>query len=194
MVLAFLVTHLEGRGLAATGLTGAATVFTAFAITVIASRLVLVGLVDQLGAVPTAAAALSTVGVAMIVLSVASSFPVAALGGMLLGVGYAPLFPALALLATAPLKPHERGNGVGIFSAFMDGGIAAGATFGGAVVAWVGSGAALAALGAAQALAVFLVLGADASAIEQPGGVRDEHAVEEIVADSAAVEVGHDAP
>ncbi len=159
LVVTFLVVHLEGRGLAPSGLTGAVSVFTVFAISVIAGRLALASMVDRVGAAPTAAVALFTLGVGLGTLAVASSFAVAALGGVLLGLGFAPLFPALALLATERLNPDERGSGIGVFSSFMDAGMAAGSILGGVLVAAIGSGATFGVIAAAQLVAIVLVLG-----------------------------------
>jgi MFS family permease len=159
LVVTFLVVHLEGRGLAPSGLTGAVSVFTVFAISVIAGRLALASMVDRVGAAPTAAVALFTLGVGLGTLAVAGSFPVAALGGVLLGLGFAPLFPALALLATERLNPDERGSGIGVFSSFMDAGMAVGSILGGVLVAAIGSGATFGVIAAAQLVALVLVLG-----------------------------------
>jgi len=158
MVIAFLIVHLERRGLPAGGLTGAATVFTVFALTVIAARLATASLVDRVGAVPTGAVALVMIGAGLATLALADSFAVAAFGGALLGLGFAPLFPSLALLATERLQPEERGAGVGVFSAFMDAGIGAGSILGGVLVAAIGTGGALAVMAASQLLALALVL------------------------------------
>ncbi len=159
LIVAFLVVTLEGRGLAASGLTSAVSVFTVFAISVIVARLILSGSVDRFGAAPVAAAALFTVGAGLGTLAVASSFSVAAAGAVLLGLGFAPLFPALALLATERLNPDERGSGIGVFSSFMDAGMAAGSILGGVLVAAIGAGGTFATVAAAQLIAVALVLG-----------------------------------
>jgi MFS family permease len=159
-VLAFLTEHLVGRGLPAGGLGGAASVFTVFAVSVIVGRLLLAGVVDRVGAVTAAAVALLVVGAGLAVLAVASTFAVAAAGALLLGLGFAPLYPALALLATAEIPAERRAHGIGIFSAYMDVGIAGGAALGGLVVAWLGTEAALLSVAAAQVIAVVLVLGA----------------------------------
>lgn len=159
LIVTFLVVTLEGRGLPAGGITGAVSVFTVFAISVIAARLALSGLVDRFGAAPTAAVALFTIGLGLGTLAVAHSFAVAALGAVLLGLGFAPLFPSLALLATARLNPDERASGIGVFSSFMDAGMAAGSILGGVLVAAVGSTATFGVLAAAQLVALVLVLG-----------------------------------
>ena len=159
LIVTFLVVTLEGRGLPAGGITGAVSVFTVFAISVIVARLLLSGLVDRFGAAPAAAASLFTVGLGLATLAVAHSFAVAALGAVLLGLGFAPLFPSLALLATARLNPDERGSGIGVFSSFMDAGMAAGSILGGVLVAAVGATATFGVLAAAQLVALVLVLG-----------------------------------
>ena len=159
LIVTFLVVTLEGRGLSADGLTSAVSVFTVFAISVIVARLILSGSVDRFGAAPTAAAALAAVGAGLGTLAVAQDFPVAAGGAVLLGLGFAPLFPALALLATERLNPDERGSGIGIFSSFMDAGMAVGSILGGVMVATIGAGGTFGIVAAAQLLALMLVLG-----------------------------------
>lgn len=187
LMVTFLVVHLEGRGLDAGGLTGAVSVFTVFAISVIGGRLALAGAVDRVGAAPTAAAALLTLGIGLATLAVASDFAVAALGGVLLGLGFAPLFPALALLATARLNPDERGSGIGIFSSFMDAGMAAGSILGGVLVAAIGSGATFGVIAAAQLVALVLVLGGDSH--DRPSARSSSRAgLETSIASTAAAE------
>jgi MFS family permease len=159
LIVTFLVVTLEERGVPAGGLTGAVSVFTVFAISVIAARLVLASSVDRFGAAPTAAVALATVGAGLGTLAVSQDFAVAAGGAVLLGLGFAPLFPALALLATERLNPDERGSGIGVFSSFMDAGMAIGAILGGVMVAAVGAGATFGIVAAAQVVALLLVLG-----------------------------------
>ncbi|MFT3864381.1 MAG: MFS transporter [Solirubrobacterales bacterium] len=159
LIVTFLVVTLEGRGLPAGGITGAVSVFTVFAISVIGARLVLAGSVDRFGAAPTAAVALAAVGAGLATLALAQVFAAAAAGAVLLGLGFAPLFPALALLATERLNPDERGSGIGVFSSFMDAGMAAGSILGGVLVAAIGAGGTFAIVAAAQLVALLLVLG-----------------------------------
>jgi MFS family permease len=168
VVLAFLVLHLEAQGLPKGGLTGAAGVFTLFAVAVVGTRLVLGGLPDRVGPLPVAAGGLVFVGVGLGTLALASSWPVAALGAALLGVGFSPMYPALAMLATARLPVAHRAAGLGLFAAFMDVGIAAGSLGGGLVAARWDEGAALAAVGALQLVALALLLGGH-------GAGREDH-------------------
>lgn len=159
LIIAFLVVTLEERGLPASGVASAVSVFTVFAVSVIVARLILAGSVDRFGATPTAAVALFTVGAGLGTLAFAASFAVAAAGAVLLGLGFAPLFPALALLATERLNPDERGSGIGVFSSFMDAGMAAGSILGGVLVAAIGASATFGIVAAAQLIALLLVLG-----------------------------------
>ncbi|MBS1894654.1 MAG: MFS transporter [Actinobacteria bacterium] len=159
LIITFLVVTLEGRGLGAGGIDGAVSVFTVFAISVIVARVLLAGLVDRFGATPTAAVALFAIGLGLGTLAVARSFPIAAVGAVLLGLGFAPLFPSLALLATERLNPDERASGIGVFSSFIDAGMAIGSILGGVLIAAVGSTATFGVLAAAQLVAMVLVLG-----------------------------------
>jgi MFS family permease len=175
VVLAFLVLHLEARGLPSGGLRGAAGVFSLFAVAVIAARLLLGGLIDRIGARPTAAAGLLLVGAGLGVLAAASSWPVAALGALLLGFGFSPMYPALAVLATAGLPPAHRAAGLGLFTAFMDAGIAVGSVVGGLIAARWGEGAALGAVAVAQLGALALLLGGPAPETASGPPVPEPH-------------------
>ncbi|GAB2449783.1 MFS family permease [Conyzicola lurida] len=158
-LIAFLIPHLVGRGVDAEGLLGAANVFTVFAASVIAARLLLGGLPDRLGATTTARISMVLLAVGLGVLSLSGSFPVAALGAMLVGFGFSPLFPALTLLTTQNLDPGRRATGVGTFSAFTSAGYAAGSLVGGLLVTHLGSGQALGILAVLQLAAIPLLRG-----------------------------------
>jgi MFS family permease len=159
-VLAFLAQHLERHGLSAGGPTGATSVFTVFALTVIVARLGLNGVLDRLGATVTSATSLMVVSAGLVALAFAATFVTAAGGAVLLGIGFAPLYPSLALLATARVPEERRALGIGIFTAYMDAGIAAGAALSGLIVSALGTQAALLAAAAIQFVAVALLLGA----------------------------------
>lgn len=153
-MIAFLIQHLVGQGVAAQGLTGAANVFTVFAASVVGVRLLLGGLPDRLGPVRTARVAMVVLAAGLVVLAVAHDFPTAAAGAVLVGAGYSPLFPTLTVLATTTLDEHTRATGVGVFSAVTSAGYAVGSLLGGVLVSAVGSGWALVALAALQLAAV----------------------------------------
>jgi len=153
-LIAFLIAHLIGHGVEAQGLFGAANVFTVFALSVVASRLLLGGLPDRIGATVTARISLAILAAGLAVLAFASDFPSAAIGAVLIGVGYSPLFPALTLLSTQRLAPERRATGVGVFSAFTSAGYAAGSLVGGVLVSTLGSREALIILAVLQLVAI----------------------------------------
>jgi MFS family permease len=156
-LIAFLISHLVSRGVAEQGLLGAANVFTVFAASVIGARLLFGGLPDRIGATTTARCSLGVLAVGLGVLAIAGNFPVAALGAVLVGVGYSPLFPALTLLTTQELDADRRATGVGMFSAFTSAGYAVGSLVGGLLVTHLGSGQALGILAVLQLCAIPLL-------------------------------------
>lgn len=153
-MIAFLIEHLVGQGVAGQGVFGAANVFTVFAASVVGARLLLGGLPDRVGPVRTARAALVVLASGLLVLAVARDFPTAAIGAVLVGAGYSPLFPTLTILSTRGLDERTRATGVGVFSAVTSAGYAVGSLVGGVLVSAVGSGWALVVLAGMQLLAV----------------------------------------
>lgn len=135
----FLVTHLEDRGVGATGLTGGATVLMVFACAVLAARVALGTMADRLGPVTAARAALIAVAIGLLGLALAPSFWTACLAAVALGFGYAPLYPSLTLLATSGLDGPRRATAIGWFSAFTSAGVSIGALAGGALITEIGS-------------------------------------------------------
>lgn len=162
----FLVQHLQSRGVPVTGVLAASSIFLVFAVSVVAARFALGSLPDRLGPAVTTRAALVSVAVGLAVMAVAGSFWAAAAAAVLLGVGYAPLYPSLTLLSTDALPDVLRPAAIGVFSAATSLGMAAGAFGGGLLIAASGS---VAALGCA-ALLQLLVLPA-ARATRSPAGV-----------------------
>lgn len=158
VVLAYLVIHLEAHGVPGGGVTGAASVLSVFALSVVAGRLVLVGLVDRIGPARAAAGALIIVGLGLAVLALSRSWAAAALGALVLGAGFSPLYPALILLASEDLAAGQRATGVAVFGAFTDAGVGGGAILGGVVIAVWGSTAAFALIAAAQLPAAALIV------------------------------------
>lgn len=148
----FLVQHLQGRGVPATGLLAASSIFLVFAASVVAARFGLGSLPDRLGPTVTTRAALGVVAVGLVLMAVAGSFWAAAGAAVLLGVGYAPLYPSLTLLSTGALPEALRPTAIGVFSAATSLGMAAGAAGGGLLIASWGSVAALVCAGVLQLL------------------------------------------
>jgi MFS family permease len=135
----FVVLHLD-----AIGAGHGAAVFTAFAVTVVAARLLLSWLPDRAGprvSVAIAAAAQAT-GLALI--AAANGLPLAVAGALVMGAGFSLSFPSLALLVVERVEERSRGAAMGAFTAFFDLGVAIGAPLAGAVSAAAGYPAAFA--------------------------------------------------
>src|SRR5439155_12806070 len=108
----FVVLHLRARGIG-----GGATVFTAFALAVFASRLVLSRVPDRAGARRTATAAGLVEAVGLAVIAAAHSLLVALCGAIVVGVGFSMLFPSLALMVVGRVGGDRRGSALGAFTA-----------------------------------------------------------------------------
>jgi MFS family permease len=129
----FVVLHLRARGIG-----GGATVFTAFAVAVFASRLALSRVPDRAGARRTATAAglLEALGLAIIAL--AGSLAVALIGAVVVGVGFSMLFPSLALMVGGEVGDDRRGSALGAFTAFFDIGVGLGGPIAGLTASLAG--------------------------------------------------------
>lgn len=135
LMLAFLIVHLGSAGVPATGPFGAASVFGVFAASVIVARLVLARTPDRIGPLRSAAISLVLLCGGLVVLAIAGSFAVAAVGAALMGVGFSPLYPSLTMLAARGLRSRNRALGLGLFASFTSLGYASGALVGGIVLA-----------------------------------------------------------
>ncbi|GAA0997165.1 hypothetical protein GCM10009555_094220 [Acrocarpospora macrocephala] len=151
VLLTYLVLHLESRGIRPDGVFGGASVFTVFAASVVLARLAVGGLPDRIGARRSAALALSCVAAGLLVVAAAGSFAMAAVGAVVLGAGFAPLFPSLTMIATERLPSSLRATGLGFFNAYIAVGLAGGSFLGGVLSGWWGEWSAFV---AAAALAV----------------------------------------
>jgi MFS family permease len=121
--------------LRARGIGGGASMFTAFAVAVFASRIVLGRMPDRAGAQATATAAgvLEALGLAIIAL--AGSLVIALAGAVIVGIGFSMLFPSLALMVVGEVGEHRRASALGAFTAFFDIGVGLGAPMAGAIAA-----------------------------------------------------------
>ncbi|GAA1682191.1 MFS transporter [Microbacterium lacus] len=165
LMLAFLIVHLGSAGVPATGLLGAASVFGVFAASVVVARLVLARLPDRIGPLRAAAISLVLLCGGLVILGIAGSFAVAAVGAALMGVGFSPLYPSLTMLAARGLRSRNRALGLGLFASFTSLGYASGALVGGIVLAAMSSTWAFLLVGMLQlvALAVLTVFTPDPS-------------------------------
>jgi len=117
----FVILTLQSRGIG-----GGATVFTAFAVAVFASRLVLSWVPDRVGARRTATAAGLLEALGLTIIASAHSLEIALLGALVVGVGFAMLFPSLALMVVGEVGEDRRGSALGAFTAFFDIGVGLG--------------------------------------------------------------------
>jgi MFS family permease len=177
----FVVLDLRAHGVA-----GGASVFTAFAVAVFASRVVLSPLPDRVGARATATGAALFEALGLGIIALAGSLSAALAGALIVGVGFAMLFPSLALMVVGEVGEERRGSALGAFTAFFDIGVGLGAPLAGATAALAGYSAvfilgALAALGtaalvafsASPRLATPLAAGASRPAAAGSGGALD---------------------
>ena len=135
MMLAFLIVHLGAAGMPAAGASGAASVFGVFAGSAIVARLLLARMPDRLGPLRAASISLLFLCAGLATIALATSFAIAAVGAVLMGIGFSPLYPSLTMLATRGLRSRNRALGLGMFSSFTSMGLASGALLGGWLLA-----------------------------------------------------------
>jgi MFS family permease len=126
----FVVLHLADAGIG-----GGAAVFTAFGAAVLLTRLLAGTLPDRIGPGPTATGAFVFEAAGLAIVGYAVSLPMALAGGVIMGMGFSLLFPALALMVVSRVDERERGAALGAFTAFFDIGVGLGAPLAGAVAA-----------------------------------------------------------
>lgn len=150
----FVILHLQARGIG-----GGAGVFTAFAVAVFTSRLVFGRLPDRYGARRTATVAGLLEAAGLVIIGLAHSLAAALVGAVIVGGGFAMLFPSLALMVVGEAHEEHRGSALGMFTAFFDLGVGAGGPISGETASLAGYPAvfflsALAALGTAALAAL----------------------------------------
>jgi MFS family permease len=136
-VSAFIVLHLEARGI------GSGTLaFTAFAATVVGVRIIGGGLPDRFGGARCAMVAGVVEAAGLVAIAAAQSLPVAVVGAMAMGGAFALLLPSLALISLEGVPIERRGATMGTLTAFFDLGVGVGAPLAGLAAALAGYGAA----------------------------------------------------
>jgi MFS family permease len=150
---AFVVLHLDELGIG-----HGAAVFTAFAATVVATRVLLGGLPDRYGPVRCAIGAGITEAVGLVLIAGTGSVAVAVLGAVAMGAGFSLLFPSFALLVVNRVPIERRGVAMGTYTAFFDLGMGIGAPLTGAAAALGGYSAAFALAAACALSTVFVAL------------------------------------
>jgi MFS family permease len=136
-VSAFIVLSLDQRGIG-----HGPEVFSVFAGTVVATRLVAGGLPDRIGSARCAVAAALTEAVGLVLIGAATSLPVVIAGAVGMGAAFSLLFPSLSLLAVERVGPERRGAAMGTFTANFDLGMLVGSPAVGAAAALGGYSAA----------------------------------------------------
>jgi MFS family permease len=129
----FVILHLRARGIG-----GGASVFTAFAVAVFASRLIFGRLPDRFGARRTATSAGLLEATGLTVIGLAHSLGMALAGAVIVGGGFAMLFPSLALMVVGEAKEEHRGSALGMFTAFFDLGVGVGGPISGETASLAG--------------------------------------------------------
>jgi len=84
-----------------------------------------------MGARRTATFASLTETVGLVVIASATSLPEALAGAVIVGLGFAMLFPSLALMVVGNVSDEHRGSAMGAFTAFFDVGVGLGAPLAG---------------------------------------------------------------
>ena len=131
---AFVVLLLDQRGIG-----HGATAFTLFAGSVVLSRLVAGSLPDRIGPRRCAAGAGMIQAAGLTVLGAAQTWPLAAGGAIVMGIGTSLVFPSLALMVMDQTEDERRGAAMGGFTSFFDLGFGLGAPFAG-LIASAGAG------------------------------------------------------
>jgi MFS family permease len=150
-VSAFIVLSLDERGIG-----HGPEVFSVFAATVVATRLLAGGLPDRIGAARCAVGAALVESVGLVLVGAADSLGVVIAGAMAMGAAFSLLFPSLSLVAINRVGPEHRGRAMGTFTAAFDLGMLVGSPIVGAAAAIAGYSAAFyVAAGAAIACAAF---------------------------------------
>jgi len=144
----FIVLHLDDQGI-----DHGAGIFTAFALTVVATRLLFGWLPDRFGGVRCAAGAGLIEAVGLILIAFAGDLAMALAGAIAVGAAFSLMFPSLILLVMDRVPQQRRGVAMGTFTACFDLGVGLGAPIAGAAAVLGGYGfsfgaAALAAVGA----------------------------------------------
>jgi MFS family permease len=132
-VSAFIVLSLDERGIG-----HGPAVFSVFAATVVATRLLAGGLPDRVGPARCAVGAALIEAAGLILVGAAQDLSVVIVGAIGMGAAFSLLFPSLSLLAINRVGPERRGKAMGTFTAAFDLGMLVGSPLVGAAAAIAG--------------------------------------------------------
>jgi predicted MFS family arabinose efflux permease len=110
--------------------------FTAYAVGLIAARILLGHLPDKLGGAKVALFSVLIEGAGLSVIGLALGSGLAAVGAMLTGFGYALVYPGLGLEAVRRAPPGSRGLVMGIYTVFLDVALGFGPPVMGLIASW----------------------------------------------------------
>ena len=150
----FIVLDLDAQG-AGHG----AAAFTAFAATVVITRLAAGDLPDRIGPLRCAAGAAVVEVAGLVLIALATSLPLALAGAVFMGSAFALIYPSLSLVVVNSVPEARRGAALGTFTAFFDVGMGLGGPLAGLAVV-VGGYPAAFWLGAACAAGTAIVASA----------------------------------
>jgi MFS family permease len=155
-VSAFIVLSLDQRDIG-----HGPAVFSVFAATVVATRLVAGNLPDRIGPARCAVGAALVETAGLVLIGAAQGLTVVIVGAIGMGAAFSLLFPSLSLVAINRVGPERRGRAMGTFTANFDLGMLVGSPLVGAAAAIAGYSAAfyvaaVAALGCAALSASFI--------------------------------------
>ena len=149
---AFIVLDLDAKGIG-----HGAAAFTAFAATVVATRLVAGNLPDRVGPLRCAAAAALVEAAGLALIATSASLAVAIAGSVAMGAAFSTIYPSLSLVVVNRVGEERRGAALGTFTAFFDAGVGLGAPL-------VGAAASIGGYDAAFWLAAACAIGTAAAA------------------------------
>ena len=129
-VAAFIVLMLEDRGVG-----HGATVFAAFAASIVVTRVIAGGLPDRVGPAKVAIVAVLAEAGGLVAMAMAQSLPAAIAGGVAMGAAFSLLNPSLMLIAVGKVSAAARGSAMGTYTAFFDAGVGIGAPLAGLAAA-----------------------------------------------------------
>ena len=116
-VVTFTMQHLQQFGIPSVGVLSSASLFIVLTVFVIAARGVFGSFPDHIGPVPIICISSVILAFGILVLAMARTLFTGAAGTALIGIGYSPMYPALALLVTQRLPLYLHSHGLAMFSA-----------------------------------------------------------------------------
>jgi MFS family permease len=152
-VTSFLTLYFAGRGWE-----HGALAFTAFAVALIASRIVGGDLPDRFGGAKVALYCLVVQAIGLVTIGTASAPLIAIIGAVICGAGFSLVFPGLGIEAVKRAPAESRGLAVGTYNAFLDFTLGIGSPALGFLAGRAGLGAVFIASAVAAVLAIPIAL------------------------------------